>query len=554
MTYNHFFTVYCKGKQEDIDGFKERIENKMLKSGRADDEYDTEDSPVSISFARRQTVTTHEAWADFLPVMKEFTEDTGKPLSFFYALDFIESDEDEKLCGYAVFDGGKLVDEKSTDWCTPQEFKSRKKDESDAYGEKLDKQFAHLEAEFKRLVQPDLDEWLKAKPAKPGKKAAPKTPEAKGKKPAAKEQAAKPAPAKTADIRKDPKYKEYLKAVKNSHEALYTVPAEYITRELLLYTVKGIKNSSGSDKQLFAELKAKIDKKHFTPEFILEAVEIYSEALRLAPEELLTAEFLLAIMNTLGYHVLDYIPKHVLTEEICVSIVNIPGKGHKALPMVPEKLRTPAVYLAAVQNDGEALGLMPEALRTAEVCLAAVQQYGEALGSVPEALRTAEVCLAAVQRYGYAIQYVPEALRTPELCLAAVQQHYSALYHVPKALWKDAEFCIAAVVQQDAHALKYVPKALQAQVKKTVEMLWEDAAFCRAAVQKNGRALEYVSEALRTAELCRAAVQQNGWALEDVPEALRTAELCLAAVQEKARALSYVPEALKAQVEKAAGI
>ena len=43
-----------------------------------------------------------------------------------------------------------------------------------------------------------------------------------------------------------------------------------------------------------------------------------------------------------------------------------------------------------------------------------------------------------------------------------------------------------------------------------------------AAVRQDGKALAFVSEALRTAELCLEAVRQNGGALQHVPEELRT--------------------------------
>lgn len=53
------------------------------------------------------------------------------------------------------------------------------------------------------------------------------------------------------------------------------------------------------------------------------------------------------------------------------------------------------------------------------------------LDSIPKALRTPELYLAAVQKDGWALEHVPETLRTPELCLIAVQQKGDDLEHVP---------------------------------------------------------------------------------------------------------------------------
>ena len=68
---------------------------------------------------------------------------------------------------------------------------------------------------------------------------------------------------------------------------------------------------------------------------------------------------------------------------------------------------------------------------------------------------------------------------------------------------------------------------------------------------KDGLALEFVPERLKTPALCEVAVRQNGWALEFVPGALRTQELCLDAVRDAGQALQFVPEKLKDAVQTA---
>jgi|GEM_PF-5594095 len=75
--------------------------------------------------------------------------------------------------------------------------------------------------------------------------------------------------------------------------------------------------------------------------------------------------------------------------------------------------------------------------------LAAVEQNGNALEYVPDKFKTLELCFTAVQTYGSAFEYVPEKFYTPELCLAAVEQAGwkvgRVLEYVPKkfTVWQD---------------------------------------------------------------------------------------------------------------------
>ena len=83
---------------------------------------------------------------------------------------------------------------------------------------------------------------------------------------------------------------------------------------------------------------------------------------------------------------------------------------------------------------GFAVQHLPNELKTEALCLAAVQQDGRTLAYVPDALKTETLCLAAVQQDGYTLQYVPDAQKTEALCLAAAQQDGGALAYVPDAL------------------------------------------------------------------------------------------------------------------------
>ena len=54
--------------------------------------------------------------------------------------------------------------------------------------------------------------------------------------------------------------------------------------------------------------------------------------------------------------------------------------------------------------------------------LRGVDKHFIPLKFVPETIRTEAICLAAVKENGYSLQYVPEAMKTEALCLAAVEQ------------------------------------------------------------------------------------------------------------------------------------
>jgi len=64
---------------------------------------------------------------------------------------------------------------------------------------------------------------------------------------------------------------------------------------------------------------------------------------------------------------------------------------------------------------------------------------------VPKALRTPAICLAAVQQNGNALTCAPLELRKDDICLAAVQQNWNAVVHVPTQLTRAAEIYLAAV-------------------------------------------------------------------------------------------------------------
>jgi hypothetical protein len=73
-------------------------------------------------------------------------------------------------------------------------------------------------------------------------------------------------------------------------------------------------------------------------------------------------------------------------------------------------------------------------------------------------------------------------------------------------------------------------------------------------VRKDGFALKYVPDELRTLEMCLEAVGQCGWALQYAPDEMRTREVCEKAVGQNGLAIMYVPYELWDEVKAAVKI
>ena len=97
---------------------------------------------------------------------------------------------------------------------------------------------------------------------------------------------------------------------------------------------------------------------------------------------------------------------------------------YRALQFVPPSRQTEHMCLHAMQHS-----LMHEVLlkwihkQTPAICLAAVQNNGHALQHVRK--QTPEICLAAVQNNGHALQHVRK--QTPEICIAAFEQTFDSM-------------------------------------------------------------------------------------------------------------------------------
>ena len=115
----------------------------------------------------------------------------------------------------------------------------------------------------------------------------------------------------------------------------------------------------------------------------------------------------------------------------------------------------------------------------------------------------------------------------------AVDKNGMALKYVPEHL--RTETICSDAVGRDGNALQYVPEHLRTE------------ALCSVAVGRDGNALQYVPKHLRTEALCSVAVGRDGKAVQYVPKPLRTEAIYLAAVEQHGQALIYVPALLRTE-------
>jgi len=93
------------------------------------------------------------------------------------------------------------------------------------------------------------------------------------------------------------------------------------------------------------------------------------------------------------------------------------------------------------------------------------------------------------------------------------------------------EICNLAVLK-DSRAIQYVPEKFM-------------VALCRQAVERNGWAINCISERHRTEELWRIAISKSWSLLKELPASLMSEEFCRLAVSSCGKALEYVPDKYK---------
>ena len=137
---------------------------------------------------------------------------------------------------------------------------------------------------------------------------------------------------------------------------------------------------------------------------------------------------------------LAYVPEALKDQAVCLMAV----RNNAPLASVPDRERSRAVWLSALETGRVRLREVPGAYLSREACLTAVRRDGSSLADVPRAMRTEEICRAAVSCCGVALLFVPEELKSRDMCLAAVRSFAWAVRYVPENLKGDRDIAAAA--------------------------------------------------------------------------------------------------------------
>lgn len=112
------------------------------------------------------------------------------------------------------------------------------------------------------------------------------------------------------------------------------------------------------------------------------------------------------------------------------------------------------------------------------------------------------------------LKKIPEHLKTHAVCLEAVNHSVDNIEFVPEAMIS-AEIC-AALVESDPDSLGKIPAHM-----RTYDL-------CMSAFNKSSSSFRHVTTEVKTHEFCLEAVRQDECNIRDVPMHLRSFEVCVA--------------------------
>ena len=145
------------------------------------------------------------------------------------------------------------------------------------------------------------------------------------------------------------------------------------------------------------------------------------------------------------------------------------------------------------------LGKMAASRQTAELCAMVVAANGREIRNVRADLRTTAICLRAVEQDGLALEYIDRADQTAKMCRIAVQRNGMAVEHVAPELMS-GQVCKWAI-QSDPDSLA------------KIDTRWRTEDLCVFAMDRNGLLLEELDAEHQTERVCAAAVANHRGAM-----------------------------------------
>ena len=183
--------------------------------------------------------------------------------------------------------------------------------------------------------------------------------------------------------------------------ALYKVPDVFKTAEFCIRRLK----------KVAIEARKKYDKGKFNNDI--------NEFLALIPKTLWDQSHFCKSALKITYKAFTYISENFKTVDVCLLLTKT-DDGIDALDKVPDAVWEQRKFLKAVTGMQKSytswLKFMPDKVKTPDICLAAVQNNGFALEYVPLKMRNYDICIAAIKNCGKnevksILKYVPKNLK-----------------------------------------------------------------------------------------------------------------------------------------------
>lgn len=195
--------------------------------------------------------------------------------------------------------------------------------------------------------------------------------------------------------------------------------------------------------------------------FYLKAVKVNVMALEYIPIAYQKEELCVEAVKSDG-NALKFVQKQ--TDKICLLSVRDFGPSLKYVKNKSETICQEAFKGLLADT---VLQYVPQHLKTYELCLNAVKISGNNLEYVPENLKDYKLCKQSVECYSRAYNHIPDQFKTEELNLIAIKNNYRIMKLINN---KTPEFCLKALkINKDT--LKFIDIAPNNNLKETTKYL-----------------------------------------------------------------------------------
>ena len=230
---------------------------------------------------------------------------------------------------------------------------------------------------------------------------------------------------------------------------------------------------------------------------------------------------------------LQYVPKHMITKEMCFAAV---GKDAGAIQYVPEELLScelvDLAFERAKREDGTYAAIPSNSTSSQPFPSYAILSFPQYVSE--------KYFLPAVRETDGALSYLPEEMISDEVCYAALQHSYKEIAFFPERFLTDDNCLMCIRRYQDE---KKINTNLPLEISQS---LFKKVA--RVALKQDGMLLSCLPSWCITKPIIRAAVTQTSGAFRFVPEKKQTPDVQELVVKLDPELLRYIAHPTKEAV------